>query len=420
MIQGNRIKTIALYASNAMVYAFSALFLCFMPLYFNARFTPAESGLLLSIGPIVSIVTPLFWGRIADRSKFKNSTLIICILFSAVFFFLQQFCTTPLSMGIVVACIWAFMAPFNGLIDAITLEYSMTAHTYYGTMRVMGTIGFGVITLVSSLVSGGNFSVIFYIYVGMAALAVASLLLGPQIKGYGHREKKDRKPDPGKQIHSEGIRSLLTNRTLLLLILCMMCGQFLLQYYNNFFPTYLTTDLKQDSWVWGLCVLLSVSGEIPFFFLYTKLYDQLGIKRVLLIALPLTVLRATLLGLVTNIPAILVVDTLTGICSTMMNYSASTYLIRSVAPELRATGQTLMYCIGQNLARVFAGVVGGQIQSWLGTSRGLFICAGIAGVVFVVFLFTLWRDPSPHLGPKPYAETLEHHAKHLRETESPK
>ena len=48
------------------------------------------------------------------------------------------------------------------------------------------------------------------------------------------------------------------------------------------------------------------------------------------------------------------------------------YITAYLAPGLQATGQNLMYCIGQGVARVFGGVLGGVIETQFGTTGGMY------------------------------------------------
>ena len=64
---------ICLYAANAMVYSFNALFYCFLPIYFNGLFPPEQAGIILSIGPAVSIVSPLFWGNCPNLAQWEQN-----------------------------------------------------------------------------------------------------------------------------------------------------------------------------------------------------------------------------------------------------------------------------------------------------------------------------------------------------------
>lgn len=395
-------QLVCLYASNAMVYAFNALFYCFLPIYFNAAYSPVEAGILLSVGPAVSIAAPLFWGMIADHAKYKNTVLIFAVLASAAAFFLLKFEYSFLAMAFLVGVTMLFMSPFPGLIDAITLEHTEAAHTAYGPIRVMGTFGFGLISLVSSFFTGNNINVIFYIFAGMALLCSLALFFGPQVEGHARKESGETKPDAAgsaERKKNAGIGALFSCRHLMLMILFMLVVQFAYSFYINYFPTYLTETLCLPQWTWGLTVLLTVLGEIPFFFFYNKLFDRFGIRTMMTFVMIGSVVRYVLLGVFRSAFALLLINALTGFIITIVTYCAATYITRYIAPELQATGQNLLYCIGQSVARVLGGVLGGVIQTKLGTPNGMLLCAGILLLFTVVYFITFGFDPSPRLAP---------------------
>lgn len=392
----NKVSLACLYAANALIYAFNALFYSFLPLYFNDRFPPTQAGVILSIGPAVSIIAPVFWGMLADRAKYKNTILCVAVIVSAVFFFSLSLDVGFLPMCILVGLTMLFMSPFAGLLDTITLEYTNEHHIAYGPIRVMGTVGFGIISLIASFFAGAAVGKTFLIHVIMAVVCCAALLLCPKVKGHAHAAETQTAPDTSAQKAAKvSLKPLLRAKRLWIIVAFMLITQFAYSYYVNYFPTYLRDTLMQPQWMWGLNVLILVLGEIPFFFLYNKLFSACRMKTILLVTLIFSALRYFLLGVVENIVLICILNLLTGFLVTVVTYAGATYITRYVAPELQATGQNLMYCIGQGIARVFGGVVGGMINTGLGTGGGMYLFGGLLVVAVVVCLVVVWRDPSP-------------------------
>lgn len=388
MISSKKFSVFCLALANALVYSFNALFYCFLPLYFNDRFSPVEAGIVLSVGPAVSIVAPVFWGMLADRAKYKNTVLICTILISSIFFFLLKFGVGFLTMCILVGVTMLFMSPFAGLIDTITLEYTAQTRIPYGPIRVMGTLGFGIISLVSGLMTGNDIALIFYLYVGMALLCALVLLGCPRVRGHAHSEDKTK-------AKKAEIRPLLRAHRLWITVAFMLLCQFAYSYYVNFYPSFLRDTLGQPEWVWGLNVLILVLGEIPFFFLYNKLFAKIGIRALILITLIGSAVRYVLLGICESLIALIFINLLTGFLVTVVTYCGAMYITSYIAPELQATGQNLMYCIGQGIARVFGGIIGGLIESRFGTTGGMYLFGALLGISVVVCLLTVFRDPSP-------------------------
>ena len=384
-----------LYAANALIYAFNALFYCFLPLYFNDTFPAAQAGILLSIGPAVSIIAPVFWGMLADRAKYKNTVLIVSVLLSAIFFFSLERGLPFAPMCVLVGMTMLFMSPFGGLMDTITLEYTGEHHISYGPIRVMGTLGFGTISLISSFFTGISIDVIFIIFVIMALLAAAALLLCPKVEGHARAKKTTDESSTDKASVKTDLRPLLRAKRLWIIVAFMLLCQFAYSYYCNYYPAYLRDVLGQPDWVWGLNVLILVLGEIPFFFLYNKVFSAFSLRSVLLAALIGSTVRYCLLGVCNSVWMLFFINLFTGFLVTVVTYCGATYIIRYIAPGLQATGQNLMYCIGQGIARVFGGVIGGVISTASGTDGGMFLFGGMLGAAVLFCLLFVFRDPSP-------------------------
>lgn len=375
--------------ANAMVYSFNALFYCFLPLYFNDKFSSFEAGIILSVGPAVSIVAPLFWGMLADRAKYKNTVLICTVLLSAVCFFSLKCDVGFLAMCVLVGVTMLFMSPFAGLIDTITLEYTAAQSIPYGPIRVLGTLGFGVISLISGFFSGGSIDVIFYIFVGMAILCALVLLGCPRIEGHARVEHHG-----GKKAARLDLKPLLRAHRLWFMVGFMFLCQFAYGYYCNFYPSYLSGVLGQPGWVWGLNVLLLVVGEIPFFLFYNQLFARVGIRVLLSVSVVGSAVRYLLLGMTHSVAALIAVNLLTGFLVTVVTYCGAMYITKYIAPGLQATGQNLMYCIGQGIARVCGGVVGGIIDSRMGTAGGMYLFGAALAAASVVCLIVVTKDQS--------------------------
>lgn len=375
--------------ANALVYSFNALFYCFLPLYFGDRFSPVEAGIVLSVGPAVSIVAPVFWGMLADRAKYKNTVLICTVLLSSVFFFSMKLDVGFLPMCLLVGVTMLFMSPFAGLIDTITLEYTAEHQIPYGPIRVLGTLGFGIISLISGFFTGNSIDVIFYIFVGMALLCALVLLGCPRVRGHA-REVQNTKTRARLDL-----KPLLRAHRLWIIVGFMLLCQFAYSYYCNFYPSYLRDVLGQPDWIWGLNVLILVLGEIPFFFLYNTLFKKLGIRTLLLASVIGSAARYLLLGMCEGVAALLVNNLLTGFLVTVVTYCGAMYIMAYIAPGLQATGQNLMYCIGQGVARVFGGVLGGVIETQFGTTGGMYLFGGLIAVAAVVGGIVISRDRSP-------------------------
>lgn len=368
-------KTLPLFFSNAIVYGLNALYYCFIQLYISAFHSDESTGILLSIGPFVAIFAPLRWGMIADRSKSKNLILAISMLGSAVCYFLIGRGQSFWYLAVMLFLTMLFMAPFGGLIDTVTLEYTTDNNIKYGPIRICGTIAFGGLPMILTLFTDSNINIIFPVYVVMAVLGAIFVLLSPKVSGHGTKEKKP------------SIIPLFKDTNLMLIFLFVGISQFTWAYYLNYFPAHLTS-LGFSQSVWGTNVFLTALGELPFFLLFNNLFDKFGMKRLLGLSLILCTIRYAGLAFFTNAPLILILGFVTGVATTIFTYCGSYYITKSIPDESKASANQLMYALGNGVPKVLAGVLGGQMTASIGCVSSLVLCSCLCFIALIVFFFT--------------------------------
>lgn len=371
-------KTLPLFFSNAIVYGLNALYYCFIQLYISGYHDDQTSGILLAIGPFVAIFAPILWGNIADRSRSKNMILAISMLGSAVFYFLLGMNHSFWYLAFMLVLTMLFMAPFGGLIDTITLEYTTENKVGYGPIRICGTIAFGGLPMLLTSFTENNINIIFPTFAILAAVGAALVMLSPRVAGHSSREKKP------------SILTLFKDSNLMLIFLFVGVSQFTWAYYLNYFPSHLTS-LGFSQSVWGTNVFLTALGEVPFFLMFNNLFEKLGMKRLLGLSLILCTVRYIGLAFITNAPILLFLGFITGVATTIFTYCGSYYITQNVAPESKASANQLMYALGNGVPKVLAGVIGGSMTAYLGCVYSLVLCSALCLFALIIFFFTRRR-----------------------------
>jgi Nucleoside H+ symporter. len=374
------VHILALSAANGLVYGFNALYYCFLQIYLEMYHTPVSVGILLSVGPLVAIAAPLFWGVKADKAKYKNNILSVTVIGSAVFFFLLMINQNFWYLFAILFVVMFFMSPFASLIDTITLEYAAQNNIAYGPMRLTGTFVFGLIPLVLTAYTEVNINIIFYAYLVIAVLCLISIYFMPKVPGYARDKTK------------VSVKPVLTDKRLMLMIFIVFVSQTAWAYYNNFFPTYITGTLGLPQTVWGANVFITVLGEVPFFLLFNRIFSRFGIRKLLFVGIVLSVIRYLGLAVFTNAPLILFTGLLTGFSITVLTYCVSFYIINNMQPEVKASAQTIMYAVASGIPRVLAGVFGGVMTNSFGVKTTMFIMTGLCVTMFGMYLMYLKQD----------------------------
>lgn len=367
---------VSLCGINFFIYGLNAIYNCFIPLYLGRHFDEIAVGTLLSIGPIVMLVSPMFWGIITDRAKTKNSVLGVIVIFAALSFFLIVFNQSFVYTALMLAVFMFFCSPYGSLMDTIVLEASQEAGIKYGPIRLMGTVGYGIIAVVASLLPSENELLLFAMYVLTALIGLSFLMATPKIEGHA-RDKKH-----------VSIAPLLRDKNLTLILIVNVMVMFAFSYYGNFMPSYMTGTLGLPTYIWGINVFVTLAVEFPFFIWFDKIFSRVRLRTLLIITVAVSAARYFLLGSVTHPAAILAVGALTGAWITIATY-CGTYYIRSTVPdEIIASGQSYLYTINYGLPKIFAGVLGGIMTRCLGVPVSYYICgAGCLLCLIAAFMF---------------------------------
>ncbi|MBQ8510265.1 MAG: MFS transporter [Clostridia bacterium] len=371
---------LSLMSANGLIYGLNALYYCFIQLYIGKYHPESVTGVLLAIGPLVSIFAPILWGIVADKAKSKNIVLAATLIGAAVFYFLLMFNQSFWYLAAMLTLLMFFMSSFPGLVDIITLEYTAENNVAYGPLRITGTFMFGLLPMVLTGFTETNINIIFYAYIIMAALSVAAIMTAPKVAGHGSTGR------------SPSIITLFRDHKLMLIFLFVGVSQFTWAYYLNFFPGHLTGDLGLSQQVWGVNTFITVLGELPFFLAFNKLFDKFGMKKLLLLSLILVTLRYAGLAFLTNVPLLLIVGLLTGFATTVFTYCGSVYINSDVAPESKASANSLMYALGNGIPKVMAGVLGGVMTEGIGYTASMVICTLLCAAALVLFFATFARE----------------------------
>lgn len=368
---------IPFFAANGLIYGLNALYYSFIPIYLEqvCKFDEFQRGIILSIGPLVAIPALIFFGVMSDKAKYKNNVLICILIASSILFYAISLNSSFVYLVIIFAFMMFFLSPFGSLVDALSLEYTTTVRVKYGPIRIMGSIAFGVLSLILTFLTQININIIFISFIVMTAFAIFSTKMMPPIKGHARENKK---------ISLKSFKDFFRDKTVVALFTILFIGQFSFGAYNNFMPNFMISKLNLPQWIWGLNVLLTIMGELIFFTKFDYFFKKFTIKQLLMFAVFTQVLRYLSFWLIPNGIGILVTSLLTGSFCTVINYVASYYINMTAKQEFRTTAQTLLYAVSFYIARFLSGFAGGLIANKAGFSI-LMMCCAILNIAVLIY-----------------------------------
>jgi MFS transporter, PPP family, 3-phenylpropionic acid transporter len=357
--------------------ASNAIYGTFLPVYLHrSGFTDTLIGTLLAIGPFVAFPAQPFWGLLGDRARSKNTILRVMLVGSAAAVLLYPLFKNFYYLFAVITAFTFFNISMLPMQDAIVLEAIEGTGWRYGTIRMAGTIGYAIMSVIAGLLSGWNIYIIFPLYSFVALAGFFATFRIPVVVGH---QSAGRKVAPWK---------LLKNKRLVALMAFTFVLSISLGYYNSFFSIYYS-QMGASTFLVGISMFCSSGAEIPFLFFSNRIIARFGVRKTLIVSGAVMGLRWMLLYLVSNVYAIPFINMLHGCSYIVLAYCMVTFINEEVPMELRASGQTLYALATQGVARIIGSILGGFTSDVLGV-RAVFLYSFAINVLAVAVFGVIW------------------------------
>ncbi|RSK53244.1 MFS transporter [Bacillus canaveralius] len=358
----------------------TAIYNTFLPVYLNnIGLSKTSIASLLSIGPLIAILAQPIWGSLGDRSDSKNRILQILLLGSALTILLFPLSEIYIYLLIVICLTTFFQTSIYPLSDAITLEYLSQTKWNFGPIRLAGTIGFALMSVVCGIVARNQINSIFFMYFIIMIIAILICSKLPKIKGY------QSKGDTFSPL------ILLKNRNLMLFMIFSFFIQITMGYYYSFFPIYFQ-QLGGDNGLLGWSMLFSSISELPFLLFGHKIVKRFGIHTVLLCTAFFAGIRWVFMFFVDNPYLVLPIQMLHGLIVIVLLVAIAIFIDNEVPKELKASGQTFNALVSLGIARIVGSIIGGVASEYVGMRQVFLYNAVLAFITFLVFTFVFKRE----------------------------
>jgi MFS transporter, PPP family, 3-phenylpropionic acid transporter len=343
----------------------NAVYGTFLPVYLhNAAFSQEQIGMLFSLGPLVAMFGQPVWGVLGDRAKTKNSVLRWLLIGSGVSILLFPLSHQFFYLLVLICVFTFFQTSIFAISDAITLEELERHPTWsFGWVRLGGTIGFAVMSLVFGIAAKSYIGTMFPVYAVTMAAGLLFLWRFP--------------PAANRPVNIMGkrFRELFRNGRLMFYLGINFVVQITLGYYYAFFPIYFK-EMGGDSALLGWSMVISSLSEIPFLLFSGKIFKRIPISIILIVAALASSIRWFLFTVITNPFWILPVQVLHGLIFIVLFVTLATFINCEVPAEWKASGQTLNGLLSLGAARIIGSFLGGIMSSAYGMRQ--------------VFLYSSW------------------------------
>jgi len=351
------------------------LLLPFFPVYLAARgFEAGVIGLFTGLLALAKVVSPPLTGHVLDGRPWRSIFISLATLAALVIMAILPSVDEPWLLAVLIFSFGLFWASVLPLTDGLSIAVSEVTSVDYGRLRVWGSIGFVICSLIGGFLLTDAAITRFPYW-------LAGLLLFTAYSAYGFPVEER---DTGIEKHS-------ASRSFSPAFPALMAAGFLMQVshgaYYGFFSLYLL-NLGYPGWQIGAFWTLAVIAEIILMWGWSRPLQQGAPAWVLGICFILAALRWLGIGLVDVWWALAGLQLLHAASFAAFHVNAVTWVRRLSPPHRQASAQGWYSACGFGLGLTVGVTSCGAIVEASGFSLAFFVCAAIAlaGAV-LAFLF---------------------------------
>ncbi|MBN2646257.1 MAG: MFS transporter [Thiotrichales bacterium] len=350
----------------------------YLALYLRSLdFSPAQIGELLAVFMLTKVVAPNLWGYFSDRSGrpifWVRLATFLALLF-ALGFFLWRSYWGLFAVLLLFSFFWHASLP---QFESYTFKQLGSAKHRYGQIRLWGSLGF----IAAVLLFGWLFE-----QTGVALLPWVLSLLLLLVWGSSFLVK-DQPNLHTPSIHRERFLTILRRPE----VFALLIASFLLQashgVYYSFFTIQMTglgLSKTLTAWLWALGVL----AEIAVFWWMAQLFIHFSVRKLILLAAALSVVRWAITGqLETSLAWLVFAQTLHAASFGLFHAGAIHLIDRYFTGAHHGKGQALFAASSHGLGGAIGMLIAGYAWAAGGASLSYALMSGLA----LLALGIAWR-----------------------------
>lgn len=355
-------------------YATVGVIVPFLPLFFQSRgLTSGEIGILLALGPFVSILIQSPWGYLSDRLQTVKKLLILqmstCLIASLLLFNLDSFYL--LIPAVVI--FYAFFLPIFPLLDSLILANIKDTGENFGSYRLWGSIGFAITALsAGQLLAVVGIEWIKALYQGLLLLSLLLALLVTDV------------PPASRSCTSTQFRDLLRKREVLLVLIFVALVNTTNRANDGFISILIKSIGGTEAdvgWAWTVGPV----SEIPIFAIFGLLLTRFREEVLLALGATAYAVRWFLFATASTPETIILIQLLHGVSFGLFYMAGVSYIGKIVPHELRASGQGLLATFGGGVGGIAGSLLGGFMMDHFGPKTLYFSCSMLVVLAVVTF-----------------------------------
>jgi MFS transporter, PPP family, 3-phenylpropionic acid transporter len=343
------------------------VFYPFIPVILATRgFSPAQIGLVASIGAVGFTLAVPAWGHIADVRLGRARTLQLCAIggAAAVVAMLGQW--PPLILALLFMAYWIFESSWQPLADALTVN--LIDRRRYGRVRLLTSLSFAIGTIGAGfLYDAAGFDAAYVLAVIAAVTMAFAAGRVPDIARADLAESSHGSPMPSRPrpwLGSAGVALRVAPRLGGVLIAVTLISITIISGFT-YLPLRLG-DLGGPPSDVALSAGISALAEIPAMLVAARVAQRIGLRG-MFVASALIYGAATSSWILLDSAGLIIATRLiTGVAFAWILVCVVLTIARLLPSELQATGQSLYQTFGFGISAIVANIVGGLLYEYIG------------------------------------------------------
>jgi len=339
----------------------TAAFLPFISVYYESvGLRGRQIGQLNSIPFFISLFSSIIFGFLSDISRRHQLILALCTTGMMGILFIFPRASTFLTLLPIVLLFSLLQAPCIPLMDQTALQ-TLDDPAQYGRMRMGGSIGWGIMVLVTGFLIDQlqmGLPVIFYVNIIFYALFLVMIAFLPKPRSDADREPSNASLGKVGELfkHPGFILFLLT--TIIWAIGESSIGGFLFLHIKH---------LGGSSTLMGTALSVSLIGEILTFSMADKIQHRLGPQKMVLLSFVVLFAWLTGLSLIRNLSAIPFFQVFGGSGYALLQSGSVAYVNKHAPREIGTTAQAIRSGLNSGFGTGIGSIISGLIYERAGT-----------------------------------------------------
>lgn len=348
-------------------YAFAGTFSTYASLYFQGRgMSVAQIGVLMSLIQVLRIFGPNVWGYVADHSERRVFVLRLTGAAALVTFSGFIFGSTFAHFFAAMVLLNLFTSAQGPICEALMVSEMRGDLTYYGRIRLWGSIGFIVTVMLSSFLMDWQ---------GTDALIWFCALLLACVLGAAFRLKEvPRVAHAGK---APALMSVLRRKE----VLAFFASTALMVAAHASLYTFYSLYLEKQGYsktATGLMWSLGVVAEVLCFYYQAPLFKRWGARRLMYACFAFGVVRFAMIGAGAQSLAVLALAQLLHAATFALHHAASVQTMqRWFSGPLQARGQALYISISYGIGASAGSLALTEVWQSAGPQAIYYVAAGL-------------------------------------------